>query len=65
MQQTSNIPVDISRFFETLYGNAPTVSQDKKNTVYAISEKGVSIITDPYGGCHIEIGNGVDLECAV
>jgi 8-oxo-dGTP pyrophosphatase MutT (NUDIX family) len=53
--QTSTIPVDIHSFFETLYGKEPIVSQDKKNTVYAIPEKEVSIITDPYGGCHIDV----------
>lgn len=52
---TSEIPVEMSRFFQTLYMSEPEVSSDRKNTTYAVPGKGVSIQTDRYGSCHIEV----------
>lgn len=51
----SVVPVEISKFFEIVYGCNPQVTLDKKSTVYSVPEKGVSIITDSYGGCHIDV----------
>lgn len=49
------IPVEINNFFESIYGCNPLVTQDKRSTVYSVPEKGISIITDTYGGCHINV----------
>lgn len=53
MQTIVAVPKEITEFFQTLYHAEPQVTQDKKNTVYSIAGKGISISTDPYGGCHI------------
>lgn len=53
---TNNVvPFEISNFFEQVYSCNPQITQDKKSTIYFVSEKGVSIITDTYGGCHIDV----------
>lgn len=53
---TNNVvPVEIGQFFETVYGCNPQITQDKKSTIYSVPEKSISIITDNYGGCHIDI----------
>lgn len=49
------IPHEIDSFFDTVYGQEPKVEQVKKTTVYSVPEKGLSIITDPYGGCHVDV----------
>lgn len=51
----STMPVEISKFFETVYGCNPQVTQDKKSIIYLVPEKGISITTDIYGGCHIDV----------
>lgn len=48
-------PIEINNFFETVYGCNPQVTQDRRSTIYSVPEKGVSIITDTYGGCHIDV----------
>lgn len=50
--------MSINTFFNTLYQTSPTVEEVKKNTnKYSVAGKDVSIVTDPYGGCHIEVAN--------
>ncbi len=49
------IPAELNAFFESIYGAKPEGVQQKKNLLYSIPGKGISIITDPYGGCHINV----------
>lgn len=49
------VPSDINQFFNTLYGTSPEAEQKKKNTLYSVADQGVTITTDPYGGCHIDV----------
>lgn len=49
------VPVEINNFFELVYGCHPQVDLNKKSTVYSVPEKGISIATDTYGGCHVEV----------
>ena len=52
---TSTISTDIGSFFESVYGSKPEVTRGKQNTVYSVPGQGISIITDTYGGCHIDV----------
>lgn len=49
------VPSDINQFFNTLYGTPPEAEQKKRNILYSVPGQGVTITTDPYGGCHIDV----------
>lgn len=51
----NGIPVEIKEFFDVVFTCQPQVTVDKKSTIYSVPEKGISIITDSYGGCHIDV----------
>lgn len=46
--------MSINTFFNSIYHQDPVVTQEKKNTRYAVAGKEINVVTDPYGGCHIE-----------
>ncbi len=48
-------PVEVSKFFEEFCKCEPEVNLVKKTKVYSVPGYGVSITTDPYRGCHIDI----------
>ena len=52
---TSDIPAGIKGFFNTVYGKDPEIHSQKKSTTYSIPKEGVSIFTDPYKACHVDI----------
>lgn len=58
---TSLVPVEIGSFFQQLYGKEPFATEAKKSQVYGVPGEGISIVADPYGGCHIEV-NGIAAE---
>lgn len=51
----STIPFEIGNFFQKLYGIDPEVSKNRRNTIYSVSSKEISIIIDPFKGCHINV----------
>lgn len=52
-------PMDVSsefkNFFNTLYGVDPIAESVRRNTQYSVPGQGVTVVTDPYGGCHVNV----------
>lgn len=57
----AGVPHEITNVFQNLYHADPVVTLDKKNTIYSVPGEGLSIMTDPYGGCHI-VAAGIPAE---
>jgi 8-oxo-dGTP pyrophosphatase MutT (NUDIX family) len=55
MSVSSTFPHGVEPFFAYIYGQKPELIEDKKNTVYGLPGKGISIILDKFRGCHIDI----------
>lgn len=49
------VPEDIRLFFQTVYGEDPVVVQQKRDLLYKVQEREISIIIDPFRGCHIDV----------
>lgn len=47
----------------TVLGTGPQVDYEKRNAVYTVSENSLRVVTDSYGGCHVEIKE-IDLNMA-
>lgn len=46
---------EINSFFNRIYQAVPVQAQEGKSTKYAVAGREIAVITDPYGGCHIEM----------
>ncbi len=55
MQSNIHPSLPISNFFVKTFGEEPTVSVLKKETLYRIPNNSIHISTDCYGGCHVNV----------
>lgn len=56
---TATASQEINQFFSALFGQLPVVSEDRKGTTYSIPGHEFSVVTDSYGGCHINCGSKI------